>query len=185
MSEGGGGGCNNLGEEREFGWGCKPPGQRACMARVALRRARKSSAPSGLPKSHDSRRQRRLNKQPRRNSPQPCSPLPLTAGVAHVVDLGVAAGGVPKPPVLRLVPLPPLVGQHLPALHAALQWRWGSTACGGYGGQHVAKGHRKAHPAAERERRGERPTWPHHLLPSPCPQPLTRYRLPCWRLSRR
>jgi hypothetical protein len=53
--------------------------------------------------------------------PAACEPAaPLTAGVSHVVDLGVAARGVPKPPVLRLVPLPALVGQHLAALHAAL-----------------------------------------------------------------
>lgn len=50
-----------------------------------------------------------------------------TAGVAQVIDLSILARGVAKAPVLRLVPLPPLVGQHLPALHAAL-WTGGGAS---------------------------------------------------------
>lgn len=38
----------------------------------------------------------------------------------HVIDAPVIAGRVTKPPVLRLVPLPAFVCQHLPRLHAPL-----------------------------------------------------------------
>ena len=69
------------------------------------------------------------------NTRAPCTPPPLlTAGVPHVVDFVLLAGRVPKPPELRFVPLPPLVRQHLPALHAALHARAGSGAGAGAGG---------------------------------------------------
>ena len=112
-----------VGGQRKRKTGAGQAGGVSALARQARsRRAAPGAAPRARPPADGAHAaQARADSPPARQPASEQAVQGRTRGVAHVVDLAVGARGVPKPPVLRLVPLPPLVRQHLPALHAALR----------------------------------------------------------------